>query len=71
MLARIHVQEDWAPALAQALTAVDCVSVDRGDGMLDVLLPPVADRVQARDELAFFINAWSADHPGVKVRLGR
>ena len=38
MLARIHVHADWAAALVRALAAADCVSVLRGEGMLDGLV---------------------------------
>lgn len=71
MLARIHVQADWTPALVRALAAVDCISVIRGEGMLDVLVPPLVDSDQARDALAFFLRAWSLDNPAADVRLGR
>ena len=71
VLARIHVHADWAAALVRALAAADCVSVLRGEGMLDVLMPPLIDFEQARDELAFFLEAWSLDHPLADVRLGR
>ena len=71
VLARIHVHAEWAAALVGALAAVDCLSVRRGEGMLDVVMPPVIDPEQARDELAFFLQAWSMDHPAANVRLGR
>lgn len=71
MLARVHVQADWTPALVKALAAADCVSVVRGEGMLDVLVPPLIDPEQARDALAFFLQVWSLDNPAANVRLGR
>ncbi len=62
-----------ADDLRQALEAADCVAARESEDTLDVDLPwvdgNVEDARQARLELAFFVRAWQAQHPGLTAVL--
>jgi hypothetical protein len=68
VVARIHVDAS-ARDLAAALTEANCFTVMRDERTIDVVLPFGVE--QGRVELAFFLNAWRADHPHVELRLVR
>ena len=59
-----------ADALREALEAADCVAERESDDTLDVDVGWInggegSDKNQARLELAFFVRAWEAQHPGL------
>ena len=59
----------YTEELADALRRGDCVPSPRGDDTLDVSQPCASSREQAQVELAFFLKAWTATHPGVEATL--
>ena len=63
---------DLAPELVQALNETDCVAARTGAHTVDVLAPWLlegGDRRHAATELVFFVRAWAAGRPELRVRL--
>jgi hypothetical protein len=63
---------DRADDLRAALEAADCRAARTADDTVDVEIPwaeTAGDVRQARLELAFFVRAWEAQHPGLRVAL--
>jgi hypothetical protein len=67
-LIRIHVADpNDLEDLRDALDHAECATVQSGDTLL--VEDPLADEVQARLELAFFLKAWRARRPAAQVEL--
>jgi hypothetical protein len=61
-----------ADDLRAALEAADCRAARTSDDTVQVEIPwaeTAGDVHQARIELAFFVKAWEAQHPGLRVAL--
>jgi hypothetical protein len=61
-----------ADELRAALEAADCRAARTADDTVQVEIPWIespGDVRQARLELAFFVKAWEAQHPGLRVAL--
>jgi hypothetical protein len=69
-LARVYLDDPVAAtALASALREALCLAMVVERRVVEVLLDAAAtDADQARMELAFFLSAWRADHPGSAPR---
>ena len=60
------------PALVESLRSSDCVAEPVGRNAVDVLVPGLRDRDEARQalvEVQFFASAWAAIEQGVEIRL--
>ena len=59
-----------ADELRAALEAADCRAARTAADTVQVDFPwaeTAGDTIQARMELAFFVKAWEAQHPGLKA----
>jgi hypothetical protein len=70
---KIHLSHPGrAEELREALEAAECRAARTADDVVHVEIPWIetaGDVIQARLELAFFVKAWEAQHPGLKAAL--
>ena len=55
--------------LLQSLNAGNCSAVRLPDGTFEVIHRQASTLREARLELAFFVRAWQAKHPGAAAEL--
>lgn len=67
---RIHVSDPGQlEELHSALREADCVSVQVAPDTLAVLHPLAMTETEATTELSFFVRAWGARRPNLRVEL--
>jgi hypothetical protein len=68
---RVHVNDPSAlRSLVDCLRRADCSCRRVGRRTVDVVHAAALDDREARLELTFFLNAWAAQHPHVRVCFG-
>ena len=68
----VHVSEPSALlALIACLGRAGCLCRRIGSASVEVVHPPSFDEDEERIELAFFLKAWAAQHPDVRLSFGR
>ena len=64
----VHVNDPSAlKALVRALARADCLCRPSGEQTVHVAHPAAGDEREARLELTFFLKAWAAQHPTVRL----
>jgi hypothetical protein len=66
----VHINDPSAlKPLVESLVRADCSCTPTGRRTLRVRHPSATDEREARLELTFFLKAWLAHYPGVRLRL--